>query len=279
MGLRIGTGRSATTLFAERQLSIHRARKQRSMERIASGRRINSAADDPAGFVLSQRLEARIRSTQQARRNTYDGLSVVQIGEAALGETSGLLVRIRELAVQSANGTLGDAERAAIGEEAEALLDEVDRIAQSTRFGRTRLLDGTTDLAIVSDADATDPLAVSAVDATRAALGLGGIDLGADQATSRSAFDALDAAIDRVASERGRLGTQANLLESRARQSLVEEENLRAANSRIVDADMAEETAELARAQLLEQTTIQVLVEERKQEKLILELLDAATEG
>jgi len=249
------------------------------MERIASGRRINSAADDPAGFVLSQRLEARIRSTQQARRNTYDGLSVVQIGEAALGETSGLLVRIRELAVQSANGTLGDAERAAIGEEAEALLDEVDRIAQTTRFGRTRLLDGTTDLAIVSDADATDPLAVSAVDATRAALGLGGIDLGADQATSRAAFDALDAAIDRVASERGRLGTQANVLESRARQSLVEEENLRAANSRIVDADMAEETAELARSQLLEQTTIQVLVEERKQEKLILELLEAATES
>jgi len=112
----------------------------------------------------------------------------------------------------------------------------------------------------VSDADATDPLAVRAVDATRAALGLGGIDLGADQATSHAAFDALDAAIDRVASERGRLGPQANVLESRARQSRVEEEN-----------------AEPARAQLLEQTTIQVLVEERKQEKLILELLEAAT--
>jgi len=129
----------------------------------------------------------------------------------------------------------------------------------------------------VSDADATDPLAVRAVDATRAALGLGGIDLGADQATSHAAFDALDAAIDRVASERGRLGPQANVLESRARQSRVEEENLRAAHSRIVDADVAEETAEPARAQLLEQTTIQVLVEERKQEKLILELLEAAT--
>lgn len=275
MGLRIGSGRSATTLFAERQLGIHRARKERALERLASGRRINSAADDPAGFVISQRLEARIRSTQQARRNTVDGLSVVQIGESALGETSGLLLRVRELAVQSANGTLGDRERAAIGDEAEALLEEVDRIAQTTRFGRQRLLDGSTDLAIVSDAEATDPLSVEAVDARRDALGLAGLDLGADPETSRSAFAALDAAIDQVAAERGRLGTQANLLESRARQSLVEEENLRAAHSRIVDADVAEETAELVRAQLLEQTTIQVLIEERKQERLILELLEA----
>ena len=249
------------------------------MERLASGRRINSAADDPAGFVLSQRLEARIRSTQQARRNLFDGISVVQIGESALGETSGLLVRVRELAVQSANGTLGDAERAAIGEEAEALLDEVDRIAQTTRFGRQRLLDGSTDIAIVSDADATDPLGVASVDASRTALGLSGIDLGTDEATSRSAFATLDAAIRQVASERGRLGTQQNVLESRVRQSLIEEENLRAAHTRIVDADVAEETAELARAQLLEQTTVQVLVEERKQERLILELLEAATEA
>ena len=249
------------------------------MERLASGRRINSAADDPAGFVISQRLEARIKSTQQARRNTYDGLSVVQIGESALGETSGLLIRIRELAVQSANGTLGDRERAAIGEEAEALLDEVDRIAETTRFGRKRLLDGSTDIAVVSDADATDPLGVRAVDARRASLGLAGVDLGSDASTSRDAFAALDAAIEEVAAERGRLGTQANVLESRARQSLVEEENLRAAHSRIVDADMAEETANLAKAQLLEQTTIQVLIEERKQERLILELLDAATDG
>ncbi len=249
------------------------------MERLASGKRINRASDDPAGFVISQRLEARIRSTQQARRNTFDGLSVVQIGEAALGETSGLLIRVRELAVQSANGTLGDTERAAIGAEAEALLDEVDRIAQTTRFGRKNLLDGTTDIGIVSDADATSPLDVASVDATRSALGLGSVDLGSDQGTSRSAFAALDAAIEQVASERGRLGTQASVFESRVRINMIEEENLRAAHPRIVDADMAQETAELAKSQLLEQTAIAAIVEERKQERLILELIEAAVEA
>ncbi len=165
------------------------------MERLASGRRLNRASDDPAGLVISQRLEGRIRSIQQVHRNTYDGLSVVLISEGALGETSGLLVRLRELAVQSANGTPGPPERAAIGEEANALLAEVDRIAQTTRSGRQNLLDGTTDIEIVSAAD------------------------------------------------------------------------------------MAEETAELTRAQLLEQTAIAAIVEERKQDRLILELLEATVAG
>ena len=114
MALRIGASASRTTLFAQRQLGLHRARRERAMERIASGKRINRAADDPAGLAIAERLKARIASTRVARRNAYDGQSAAQIAEGALGEASNLLVRLRELAMQSANGTLSDRQRDSI---------------------------------------------------------------------------------------------------------------------------------------------------------------------
>ncbi len=279
MALRIGSNPSQTTLFAQRQLARHTRRAELALERLASGRRINRAADGPAELAIAEGLRARARSVAQARRNSFDGLSMAQVGEGALAETSGLLIRIRELAVQSANGTLGDAERASLGREAESLLEEVDRIAATTRFAGRRLLDGTATLSIVTGADADDVLDLPSVDATRSALGLDGVDLGLDASAAASAFDELDRAIEQVAAERGRLGTSMNVLESRIRQSLNEEENLRAAESRIVDTDFAEETAALAQAQLLQQTTIAVLAQERIQSELVLELLEAATEA
>lgn len=279
MGLRIGSSASQTTLFAQRQLMLHRGRAERAMERLASGRRINSAADDPAGLAISERLKARIRGVVQLRRNAYDGLSTAQIGEGALDETSSLLIRVRELAVQSANGTLGAEQRRAIGAEADALLEEVDRIAATTRFAGRGLLDGSGGIEIVTDpeSDSTDPLVLPNVEATRSALGLDGVDLGSDASTSAAAFGALDAAISRLSSDRAAYGTKSNILESRIRQSLVEEENLRAAESRIGDADIAVEVAELAKAQVLEQAAIAVIAQERVQNELVLELLEAAT--
>lgn len=276
MAFRIGSFQSQTTLFAQRQLTIHRGRANRAMERLASGRRINRAADGPAELAQSERLKARIKSVSQSRRNAYDGLSTAQIGEGALNQTSELLVRVRELAVQSANGTLSDVQRRAIGAEAESLLQEVDRIAATTRFGRANLIDGSGGLVIQTGAGADSRLALPSVDARRDALGLTGIDLGSDAATSAAAFAQLDQAIGEVASERGRLGTAANVIESRIRQSLTEEENLRAAESRIADADIAVEVAELAQAQVLEQASIAVLAQSIDQDKLVLELLDTA---
>lgn len=193
-----------------------------------------------------------------------DSLSRAQVGEAGLGETSDLLTRVRELAVQAANGTIGDRERQIVGAEADALLDEVDRIARVTRFNGSRLLDG-------SAGDA-------GVDATRTALGLDSIDLATDASTAAGAFDVLDQAIDTVSSQRAGLGSDMNILESRIRQSLVEEENVRAAESRIVDVDYAQETAELAKAQILQQTTIAVMAQERVQDEMVLKLIDSATE-
>jgi len=276
MAFRIGTSQSQTTLFAQRQLSIHRGRANRALERLASGRRLNRAADGPAELAISERLKARIGSVQQARRNSYDGLSTAQIGEGGLSETSGLLIRVRELAVQSANGTLSDPQRRAIGDEANALLEEVDRIASVTKFGTKKLLDGTSSISIATGADASDTLLLPTADATRLALGLTGIDLGSDATTSAAAFAQLDGAIDQVASIRGQFGTASNILESRIRQSLNEEESLRAAESRIADADIAAETAELATAQILEQASIAVLAQSIDQDKLVLELLDTA---
>lgn len=279
MGLRIGSSPSRTTLFAQRQLTLHRQRAAQARQRLASGRRIDRAGGDPAGLAISERLQARIRSVQQVRRNGYDGLSTVQIAEGALGETSGLLIRVRRLAVQSANGTLDVAQRRAIGEEAEALLREVDRIATTTRFGDRSLLDGASPIEIAADADAGDPLELPGVDARRSALGLEDVNLGSDAETAAAAFSRLDAAIEQVAADRGRLGTSANVLESRIRQGLTEEEALRAAHSRVVDADFAAETAGLAKAQLLEQATVGVLVEARRQDELVLELLESGREA
>lgn len=263
MGLRIGSQVGATRLFAIRQLAQHTARVDQARERLASGRRIVRASDGPAELALAEKLRAQGTGLARARMNDFDALSRAQVGEAALDETSGLLVRVRELAVQAASETIGDRERQIVGDEADALLDEVDRIARVTGFNGMRLLDG-------SRGDA--------VDATRSGLGLGSVDLATDASSAASAFDVLDQAIDSVSSQRAGLGSEMNILESRIRQSLVEEENVRAAESRIVDVDYAQETAELAKAQILQQTTIAVMAQERVQDELVLKLIDSATE-
>ncbi|MFK7896679.1 MAG: flagellin [Myxococcota bacterium] len=275
MAFRIGSSQSSTTLFAQRQFSIHNARKNQALERLASGRRLNSAADGPAEFAISLRLKAQIGSLSQARRNSYDGLSTAQIGEGSLNETSGILVRIRELAIQSANGTLSDQQRQSIGAEAESLLEEVDRIAEVTQFGSKRLLVGLTSIGIATGASADEILNLPSVDARRDALGLSGVDLGTDPQTSASTLASLDAAIDQVSSARGAFGTASNILESRIRQSFTEEEALRAAESRIGDADIAEEAAELAKAQIMEQASLSVLAQSIEQDKIVLDLLEA----
>lgn len=276
MAFRIGSSKSPTTLFAERHFSIHTARKNRALERLSSGRRLNRAADGAAELAISERLKSRIRSVGQARRNAYDGLSQAQTGEGSLNETSGILVRLRELAIQSANGSLSDNQRQSIGAEAEALLDEVDRIAEVTRFGSKRLLVGVTATRIVTGINGAsgDIIELPNVDARRDALGLTGINLGSDPETSASSLTTLDAAIDEVSRARAAYGTASNVIESRIRQSFEEEASLIAAESRIADADIAEETAELAKARVLENASLAVLAQSLEQDKIVLELLE-----
>lgn len=277
MGLRIGSHPSATNLFARRQLGIHTARVDRAYERLSSGRRINRAADGPAELAISEKLRARSHGVARARLNMVDALSTAQVGESALGEASGLLIRVRELAVQAANGSVGDRERAILDDEASGLLEEVDRIAATTQFAGRPLLSGGAGLSTTTDPDGAIPFVLPSVDATRTGLGLTSIDLASNPSAAADAFEVLDEAIDRVSADRAALGSGMNVLESRIRQSLVEEENLRAAESRIVDTDYAAETAELARAQILQQTSLAVIAQERVQDELVLKLIESAT--
>ena len=192
MGLRLGSSPSPTTYFALRQLDTHTRRVGLALERLSFGRRINRAADGPAELAISEGVHARSRSVAQARRNALDGISTAQVGEGALAETSRLLIRLRELAVQSANETLGEDERASIGREAEALLEEVDRIAATTRFAGQSILTGGAPIEISTGADAGDLFELSSVDATRSGLGLEGLDLDSDAASAAGAFEDLD---------------------------------------------------------------------------------------
>jgi flagellin len=261
MGLRINT--NTASLNAQRNLTQSTEALQRSLERLSSGLRITRASDDAAGLAISERFRAEVRSLQQAQRNAMDGISMLQIAEGALNETSGILIRLRELAIQSANGTLGTGERAALDAEFQALVGEIDRVAAVTEFNGTALLDGTatgvTFQVGVNDST-NDQITVTGVDATATGIGLTGLAVDT-QANAQAALTDIDAAIDAVTSLRADFGTAQNRLESTIRSIAVSVENTAAAESRIRDVDVASETAMMVRAQVLQQAGIAVLAQ------------------
>jgi flagellin len=261
MGLRINT--NISSLNAQRNLTNSTEALSRSLERLSSGLRITRASDDAAGLAISERLRAEVRAYEQASRNALDGISLLQVAEGSLNEVSGILVRLRELAIQSANGTLGAGERATIDQEATDLVAEIDRVAAITEFNGTLLLDGsapTVDFQVGTGSTANDVISVTGVDATSAGLGVDALDL-TTVAGAQTANTAIDAAIDSLSSLRGGFGTAQNRLESTIRSIAVAVENTAAAESRIRDVDVASETAKLTRAQVLQQAGISVLAQ------------------
>jgi flagellin len=261
MGLRINT--NISSLNAQRNLSNSTEALSRSLERLSSGLRITRASDDAAGLAISERLRAEVRAYEQASRNALDGISLLQVAEGALNEVSGILVRLRELAIQSANGTLGAGERATIDQEATDLVAEIDRVAAITEFNGTLLLDGsapTVDFQVGAGSTANDVISVTGVDATSTGLGVNALDL-TTAANAQTANTAIDAAIDSLSGLRGGFGTAQNRLESTIRSIAVAVENTAAAESRIRDVDVASETAKLTRAQVLQQAGISVLAQ------------------
>jgi flagellin len=261
MGLRINT--NISSLNAQRNLTMSTEALSRSLERLSSGLRITRASDDAAGLAISERLRAEVRAYEQAQRNALDGISLLQVAEGALNEVSGILVRLRELAIQSANGTLGATERATIDQEAADLVEEIDRVAAVTEFNGTLLLDGsapTVDFQVGTGSTANDVISVTGVDATAAGLAVSTIDL-TTAANALTANTAIDAAIDSLSALRGGFGTAQNRLESTIRSIAVAVENTAAAESRIRDVDVASETAKLTRAQVLQQAGISVLAQ------------------
>ncbi len=273
MGLRVNT--NTISLNAQRNLFNTTNRLSKSLERLSSGFRINRASDDAAGLAISEKLRKEIRSLQVAQRNALDGISLAQIGEAALQETSSLLIRMRELAVQSNNGTLGTNERASLDQEFQALITEIDRIAAVTEFNGVTILQSagvSFQLQVGVDAVSQDRITISGVQATASSIGIDALSIGTSTGAA-AALAVLDSAVTQVTTLRSTFGTVQNRLESTIRSLGVAIENSQAAESRIRDLDIAAETATLTREQVLQQAGVAVLAQANLAPSVALSLL------
>jgi len=273
MGLRVNS--NIFSLNAQRNLSNVSERLAGNYARLSSGLRIATAADDAAGLGISERMRAQIRSLHQASRNAQDGISVVQTAEGSMGEVNGNLTRMRELAVQAANGTLNTGDRAVLDQEFQALINEIDRVADQTTFNEVNLFDGSTaSIALQVGTNSGETISLTLEDMTSTALALSGATFDLTTVTNASAALAtLDTAIDSVTSFRGDLGAVQNRLNSTVRNIAATAENLSAAESRIRDVDVAMETADLTRNSILQQAALAVLAQANTQPQLALSLL------
>ncbi|MCB0377084.1 MAG: flagellin FliC [Bdellovibrionales bacterium] len=262
MSLRINT--NLASINAQRSLSNTGQVKSEAMRALASGSRITQAADDAAGLSISENLRATDRSNRMAKRNAEDAISFIQVGEGGLNEVNNILVRMRELATQSASDTIGDTEREFIGQEVDQLMQEIDRIAESTNFGDKNLLNGTLEaMEFQVGTDGSENSIIrfdSSPDATASSLGVSSLDMD-DKYSARDAMEVIDEALTQVGSMRSNFGALQNRLDSTIANLDVSHESMSAANSRIRDADIAAETAKLTSAQVLEQASIGMLAQ------------------
>ena len=276
MGMRITTNMAA--INAQRNLVGSQRAINDSMAKLASGSRINKAADDAAGLAISERLKAQIRSANQAQRNANDGISMVQTAEGGLNEIGNLIVRLRELGIQAASDTVGETERGMLNKEVVQLKEEIQRIAKSTTWGTTKLLDGSAPMFDFQVGIGNDPFAdrisfdAGSNQATLDALGLSGIDY-ASKEGAQEGLALLDKAQTSVSGTRAYLGALQNRLTSTADNLGVTSENLSAANSRIRDADIAAVSSEMVRNTILQQAGTSVLAQANQANQLALKLI------
>lgn len=282
MGLRINT--NVASLNAQRNLMGTQWALEKSLERLSSGHRINRAGDDAAGLAISENLRAQIRGLRQASRNAQDGVSLVQVAEGGLNELSSILIRLRELAVQAASDTIGPVERQFLNVEYDQLVSEIDRIADGTEFNGTQLLSGTGSILDFQVGTRNDPTIdrlsfdASKADANSAALGVNLTSV-ADKASAQNSLAAIDSAIVSVSAMRADFGAIQNRLQSTISNIAISVENLSAANSRIRDVDVAEETAELTRNNILMQAGTSVLAQANQTSNTALQLLNRTFQG
>lgn len=276
MGLRIST--NVQSLAAQRSLNQVRREQSGSLEKLSSGSRINKAGDDAAGLAISEKLKANIRSTQQANRNAGDGISLIQTAEGGLNEVGNILIRLRELSVQSANDTLGDAERSFSDQEFQQLVKEVDRIAAATNFNGKNLLTGqgeSMDFQIgIQNDDFNDRISFDPAtqDVKSSALGLESLTVTTKE-ESQVNLDVIDEAISKVSGNRATLGALQNRLQSTVRNLEIQAENQAASNSRIRDTEIAGETAKLAKNNILTASSTSVLSQANSNGSIALQLL------
>lgn len=277
MGFRINT--NVSSIAAQRSLSQTNRAQQSTLSKMSSGSRITKASDDAAGLAISEKLKATIRSTTQANRNANDGISMVQTAEGGLNEIQSMLVRMRELAVQTASDTVGDTERGFTDMEYQNLKQEIERISNVTEFNGTKLLNGTAgeklDFQIGVNNDAFQDRISYDTQMTNTTIGsLGVSEIGVNSKEgAQTSLATLDSAIEKVSGQRSALGAIQNRLVSTSNNLEVTKENLSAANSRIRDVDYAQVSAENAKNNVLNQAGTAVLSQANAQGQNALRLL------
>lgn len=262
MGLRIQT--NLPSISAQRVLGVQQKRQEHATQALASGSRIVSAADDAAGLAISESLKGQIRGIAMARSNAFNAGSSIQIAEGGLNEINNILVRIRELGIQAASDNIGDQERGFLQVEGKQLLEEADRIAKTTRFGDKRLLDGSggrMEYQVGAFAGEENVIKFDLdTNATAGELGIDSISV-EDKASARDSLQTVDDALQKIGSMRANFGAIQSRLYATTSNLDIQYENMSAANSRIRDADVAKESAELASSSVLQQAAVSVLAQ------------------
>ena len=278
MGLRIHT--NVPSLVAQRNLDMTRGAVDRSLERLSSGLRINHAGDDASGLAISETLRAQTRDLSQVARNAQDGISVLQIAEGSLQEVTQILIRLRELGVQAASDTVGNVERGFLDIEYQHLLQEIDRIANTTEFNGTTLLNGSVRSFQIQigthhdpDLDRIQIFNPRSVDVNTTSLGLN-LSSVSTKRGAQTCLQSIDFAIQSINELRSQLGSVQARLQSTLNHIAVSKENLTEATSRIRDMDIAEETMQMTKNQILMQTGVAVLAQANTLSKNILSLLE-----
>lgn len=243
-----------------------------AMERLSSGKRINGAKDDAAGLAISTRMDAKVRGLNQAIRNANDGISLAQTAEGAMSEISNILIRMRELAVQSANGTAAASDRTALAAEATALTAQIGDITSRTDFNGTVLIDAAKTINIQTGVESGETVDIALVAMTATGLGINAADL-STAAGASTALNLLDTAIDTVATQRANIGAVQNRLDATVNNLTSTVTNLTESKSRIQDADFSAESTKLASAQILSQASTAMLAQANQSQQGVLNLL------
>ncbi|MBJ6137374.1 flagellin [Marinobacter litoralis] len=276
----LGINTNIASLNAQNQLSKSQNMSNQAMERLASGLRINSAKDDAAGLAVSTRFDTQIRGLNQAIRNAGDGISMVQTAEGGLDQSVENLQRIRELAVQAANGSLSNDDRLLLQKEVEQRVAEIDRIKDDTKFNGISVLNGTSaaNTTIQVGADQNQKITIAAFGTSMGISNLGTASKVSDVTVSTAAgasaaLAIIDGALSTVNTVRADLGAVQNRFESTISNLQTNVENQSASQSRILDADFAAETAKMAKANVLQQAGISVLAQANARPNQVLSLL------
>ena len=252
------------SLNAQRNLDVNQAGLATVFQRLSSGLRVNTARDDAAGLAVSEGIRAFVNGSNVGIRNANDGISLANTAEAALGQVTNQLQRIREIAVQSANGTISDTQRQNLSAETAQLATEIGRIIQNTSFNGNQLLSGGTNLVfqIGAQSGQTDQLTVTAQQLSGVLTGISaGATITSTQASASATIGVIDTALTAVTTSRATFGAVTNRFEAVIANLQVYAESLTAARGRIIDADFAAETAALTRSQILQQASTSVLAQ------------------